>query len=240
MPETFRPFRLEYEALALSLPFIPVDATRIRDMIDDLEAWQPLDEVDRVDADQSYLIRQRFNPHIGVHEQLRLYCLAALQARLGDVAAARVALGELAVAPADDDVREFIEDLVAMGEARIAFAAGDYATALAHLDRVRQYKYMRGEYSGFFHRGDAHYLRGRCLVELGRYEEAPGWFAGAREKTEFAVIYSAFGHLGTAEAMEALGQPEAAEEHYGSFLYLMDGCDPEYEEEVARARERLQ
>ena len=86
--DSFRPFRLEYEALAWSLPFAPFDEDRIRELIGDLERWQPLVEPSYVDPEQSRHLQKRFNPNLKVHEQLRLYCVAALEIRLGDLAAA--------------------------------------------------------------------------------------------------------------------------------------------------------
>jgi tetratricopeptide (TPR) repeat protein len=193
-----------------------------------------------VDPEQSWLLQGRFNPHLKVHEQLRLYCVAALEIRLGDLAAARLALRRMREIPAGADVMEFIGDLAAIGEARIAYGAEDYATALTHLERVRQCRYPVGQYSAFFQRGDASYLRARCLIELGRFEEAPGWFAGAGGKVEFQLILGVFGRLGEAEAMEGLGRLEDAARNYRKFIELMDGCDSEFEGVVAEARERLQ
>ena len=186
------------------------------------------------------MIRMRFNPHLGVHEHMRLYCLTALHARLGEYDAARAAVERIPGVPTDEDMEDFASDLHAMGEARIAFEAGDYAIAFEHFERVKKFKYMVGGYSGFFHRGDAHYLRGRCLLELGRYEEAIGWFAGANEKTEFSYVYNARASLGQGRCLEALGRRDEAAERYRRYVDLMEGCDPGFGAELADVRGRLE
>ncbi len=175
-----------------------------------------------------------------MHEQLRRYCLAALHTRLGDITSARDALDEMVALPAKDDVQDFINDLRVMIEARIAFAGGDFVTALDQLEQVREFRYPRGYYSSFFQRADARYLRARCLAELGRDEEALGWFDASAQNIEFLLIYGAFAHLGQAESLERLGRPADAASHYRSFVDLMDESDPEYAADLGEARARLQ
>jgi tetratricopeptide (TPR) repeat protein len=240
VPPALWAFRLEYESLALSLPFVPGDEERIREQLRLLEEWHPLDEPSRVDPQMEQIFRLRFDAHAFLHEHLRRYCQTALHARLGELTEARAALRLLAGLPVESEYREFVQDLQAMGEARIAFAQGDFAGALAAFERVHRYRYMVGNYSAFFQRADGRYLRALCLAELGRHREAVGWFDAADEGVEFLGIYTAFGHLGQARSYEALGMREDAVEHYRRFLRLMEGCDPGYAGEVADAAERLQ
>jgi tetratricopeptide (TPR) repeat protein len=239
VPETFGPFQLEYGALALSLPFVRADEQQIREMIGALDKWRPLEESSFVDPEQFGILAGRFNPHIGVHEQIRQYCLAALYARLGEISLAEAAIERIRTAPAKDDVQGFVGDLVAMGQGRIEMAAGDHAAALTHFDRIQPYRDLRGGYSSFFQRGDARFLRAQCLAELGRHEEALGWFESADQNIEFLLIYSAFAHFEQAKSLEALGQPLVAAARYRDFLSLMEDCDPEYVDMVAQANERV-
>ena len=104
---------------------------------------------------------------------------------------------------------------------------------------VRQINYESGTYSAFFQRADARYLRAVCLLKLGHYEESLGWFEAADQNREFLLIYSGLAHLGQADAYVKLNRPEQAAGHYRTFLELFADSDPEYADEVARAREQL-
>jgi hypothetical protein len=240
VPAVFRPWGLVYNALALSLPFIPATEGELRRMIDELERWKPLGDPVMIDPEQLGILENRFNPHMRVHEHLRQYCLAALHARRGDESSARQAIDRLKALQTVDEVKGFIADLVQMAEARIAFEAGDWAVALSRLEGVREARYVSaGHYSSFFQRADARYLRAECLMELGRPEEALRWYDSADQNIEFLLIYTGMAHLRQAEANEQLGRSAAAVEHYRIFLDLFDAPDEFYADDVARARERL-
>jgi tetratricopeptide (TPR) repeat protein len=193
-----------------------------------------------VDPEQLGALEDRFNSHMRVHEHLRQYCLAALHARNGDASSARGAIDRLKALQTVDEVRDFVADLALIAEARIAFEAGDWSTALSQLERVREARYVSaGEHSSFFQRADARYLRAECLMKLGRPEEALGWYDAADQAMEFLLIYTGMSHLRQAEANEQLGRQADAIEHYRIFLELFDAPDEFYVDDVARARDRL-
>ncbi|RKZ17459.1 hypothetical protein DRQ53_03475 [bacterium] len=239
VPVSFRPWRLVYEGLALSLPFIPASGEELGIMISELERWRPQENPVTVDPEQFGALEDRFNPHLGVHEHLRQYCLAALNARAGNIPAAREALSLLQALITRPDDLGFVADLIAMGEGRIALSDEDHAAALAHFERVTEARYGSGGYSSFFQRADARYLRAECLVELGRPEEALGWYEAADQAMEFLLIYSGMAHFGQAQALEQLGREPEAMTHYRVFLDLYEQADTGYAQDIDFALARL-
>jgi len=90
--------------------------------------------------------------------------------------------------------------------AELAHAAGEYVTALEHLDRAASRITRRNANP---RTGELPYLRGLVLARLGRHRAAADAFAKSAWDGGFALA----GHLGAARALLRLGAPEEAEAH---------------------------
>ena len=89
-----------------------------------------------------------------------------------------------------DEDRSFVEALAAGAEARIAWANGDAATALARLDRSRPTLwFQQAVASPFYAQAFERYMRAELLAAEGRQREAVGWFESLVERTPFELIY---------------------------------------------------
>lgn len=83
------------------------------------------------------------------------------------------------------------------------------------------------------------YLRAELLRELGRFEEALGWYTSFEEHAVHDLPFLAPSHLRRAEIYEHLGDAAAATKHYQRFLALWADADAELASFVEQARQRL-
>jgi tetratricopeptide (TPR) repeat protein len=84
-------------------------------------------------------------------------------------------------------------------------------------------------------------LRGECLADLGREEEALGWFEGFGPVwgTE-EILYQPYLYLRRAQLEEHLGQLDRARAHYEKFIEAWEGADPHLQHLVTLAREAVE
>jgi tetratricopeptide (TPR) repeat protein len=85
-------------------------------------------------------------------------------------------------------------------------------------------------------------LRAEALYELGRDEEALGWYGtfpgpGSGDRVDYS--YLAYAHLRRAQLHERLGETEEALENYGKFVELWVDAEPQLQPLVEQARERM-
>ena len=95
-------------------------------------------------------------------------------------------------------------------------------------------RFYRNQYHGL--------LRGEALYELGRDEEALGWFAsfpGGGGGGTLDYTYLAYTHLRRGQLYERLGDSEKAVDHYSKFLDMWADAEPELQPLVEQARERV-
>jgi hypothetical protein len=111
--------------------------------------------------------------------------------RLGDVGAAAgrlEALAELEV------TGPLVRHLAVELDAALAWARGKPAEALGKLERARpELWFQLTVASPFFTLASQRFLRARLLDELGRGEEAAGWYRSMAERSPYEVIYRAGG-----------------------------------------------
>ncbi len=224
---------LEYRALLARIPFVPVDDGVLTRLAAEL---QRLDPQSVATSDNPSVV---FTAHDRLHPLIRLYLLGLVHARLGDAAARRYA-GELVGVELPRTAGSLAEDLARSVRARILIREGRPAEALAELDGARMETWYGQTmasplYSQVFER----FVRAELLFQLGRLEEARGWYANLVETSPFELPYLAMSHLRRAEIDERLGVLERAREHYTRFIELWQEADPPLQPQVDAARARL-
>ena len=219
-------WRLEVQALLASDPFFSAGRARLVSLRD------------RIAARRSYPgMNLRNSPApMDLGPAMRAYLLGLLDARLGDTAAAALALAELAAVR--DAQRAGVAQALAQGlRAEIARARGDPRRALAEVEQFPFDAPVPG-IGVLSHWGvRERFLRAELLLALGRDDDAFRWydsFAGS-----FDLPYMAAAHLRRAEIRERLGDSEQARFHYARFLRLWKNCDPEFRPMTTRAAQAL-
>ncbi len=195
---------LEMRALFATLPFVPVDEGELRKLRAALAAWDPA----RVTA-STFMV---FAMHNELHPAIRAYLLGMVDLRLGDVAAAAGgarALEEMAAAEGG-----LVGSLGAELKARVARAEGKAEEALALLERSQpDIWFQLTVASPLFSLASRRFLHAELLLELGRGEEAGGWYAAIAERSPYELIYAAPAQRRLAEIYRAAGGGERAAVH---------------------------
>jgi len=172
---------LETRAMFAALPFLPLREAEVRSARGALAAWDP----SRVPP-SSFII---FAMHNGLHPAFRAYLLGLLELRLGDPASATARLEELY---ALDSQEGLVRSLVVELRARLARAEGKPAEGLALLERSRpELWFQLTVASPFFSLASQRFLRAELLEEVGRREEAAGWYGAIAERSPYELIYAA-------------------------------------------------
>ncbi|MGH7468984.1 MAG: BTAD domain-containing putative transcriptional regulator [Longimicrobiales bacterium] len=125
--------------------------------------------------------------------------------------------------------------------AHVARHAGRAQDALRMLEAASDYNIWFGNLVSAPATGRQHerYARAELLFELGRYEEAIGWYASFGEHTIYDLAYLPLAHYRRAEIYEKLGKPAQASAHYRAFIDFWRHCDPELRPRVQEAERRI-
>ncbi len=173
---------LATRGLFSALPFVTVDPAALRATRDALVAW----DADAVPA-SSFLI---FAMHNGLHPHIRLYLLTLIEARLGDVAAARSHTEALGRLPPPAAGTELAGHLGRGARARVARAEGRAEDALRELEGGRSESWFQLTVaSPFYSQAFERFMRAELLEEVGRAGEARGWFRSIAERSPYELIY---------------------------------------------------
>ena len=180
------------------------------------------------------------NAHHDVHPQLKAYLHGLLNARLGAVEAARRQAAWLGSRQAGSEPGDLARVHARGILAEMDRQAGNPAGALQVLETSPFFvDFGSGRVSAFFALARERYLRAELLHELGRDEEALGWYGGLGEIFPYDVVYVAPSHLRQAEIHERAGLRSEAAEHYERFIAMWEEADPELQPMVEDARRRL-
>ena len=126
--------------------------------------------------------------------------------------------------------------------ALVAFSHNDPARAITLLEQAQlKASVAEAQASRLYQRSYHRFLRAEALYQLGRDEEALGWFSsfpgpgwgGSIDYTHLAIT-----HLRQGQIYERLGQPRKALEHYTKFIELWSDSEPELQPFVEDAKER--
>jgi tetratricopeptide (TPR) repeat protein len=164
----------------------------------------------------------------------KLHLIGALAVRAGDFAAAEGAARQLESAEMGSSIGA---DLALAVRARVLAARNDLAGALALLDK--QQVNIPARYAPWFPRLSEPWLRAGLLEGLGRQREALALYDALNFYSVIDPVFVPMAHLRKAKLLDALGEPEAAAEHYQRFIELWNDCEPAERPEVERARARV-
>ena len=173
---------LETRALFAALPFGGIPQAQVVAARDALFAW------DATRAEQSSFII--FAMHNGLHPHLRLYLLALVESRLGNLPAARAHAEALTALTPVYGAEALSHHLTRGALARVLWAEGRPAEALAELGRAHtEAWFLLTVASPFYSQAFERWMRAELLTELGRDDEADGWRRSIAERSPYEIIY---------------------------------------------------
>jgi tetratricopeptide (TPR) repeat protein len=228
------PLMLIIRAYFAALDFVPVSAPELLRLRRELTAWRPRAIPIGPEGPEAMSLHRAAAP------LLREYLLGTLCVRLGDLAGAARSAASLEGALGDTPEERLAETLALGMRALIARSQGHPEAALQLLERIRQPARREEVSQSPFHAvALERYLRADLLRELGRDEEALGWYASLGELSPFELVFLAPSHLRQAEIYERLGRRSEAAKHYAQFIDLWGDADPEFQPVVSEAGTRL-
>jgi DNA-binding SARP family transcriptional activator/TolB-like protein len=176
-----RTWGLEMRALFATLPFVPRTESELREIHSALECWDVSTLVPSM-----FLI---FAMHNDLHPALQAYLLGLLEVRLGDLAGAAGRLAELSAL--QPELTGLARSLEVELRAAIARAEGRSEEALTLLEQSRpELWFQLTVASPFFSLASQRFLRAELLHEMGRTEEAEGWYASIAERSPYELIFA--------------------------------------------------
>ena len=162
-----------------TLPFGVASDAEAGDARNALERWDPAGV-----PPSTFLI---FAMHNDLHPAIRLYLLGLLDLRLGEAARAAERLEALAEL---ETAGPLVRNLTVELDAALTRARGRPAEALAKLERARPGLWFQLTVaSPFFTLASQRYLRAQLLDEVGRHEEAEGWYRSIAERSPYEIVY---------------------------------------------------
>ena len=225
---------LEYRALLATLPFFSISRSRLEAIREDLLRFDPRAVPDSVSSQSQILI------HDGLHPLLRHHLLGLLEARLARYPEALQRASELERFAAPPEAGSLSADLARSIRAQVALGRGRSQEALSLLEKASQdLPYLSTIASPFFARPLDRFTRAELLRDLGRDDEALGWYGSFANYTRYDLIYLAPSHFHRAEILEKLSRPREAADEYQRFLDLWQDCDPGLRPLVDQAKTRL-
>ena len=214
---------VELRALFAALPFVPMDGEEL--------AWVRRALENEPDTG----VRPGLGGPVEMERPVRLYSLGLIATRRGETEQGR-RLEKMLVALSDSTpTGDLAWSLAASLRAREALAAGQQSAALAALESAR---WERAASLSVAEAADR-YLRADLLRELGREEEAIGWYRAIAERASYELVYLAPAQYRLAQIYDHRGERAEAAMRYRRFLELWQDPDPELLPVVAKARQRL-
>ena len=215
-------------AMAASLPFLAVPRSDLESIRAELGAWNPSAQAAEPNAGLAIRLQQ----------QLRLYLLGLLSARLGDQSSATRFAAEIERTAAPQEARDVIRGLAQTVRTDIAAQSGriaptgqvDQGAIPLELVSVRLFTNAR-EYT----LEHARYLHVLQLRAKEQYNEALRWIETSFQGSPSEIVYLAPMHLLSGEIYERLGERQKALDHYRRFVSLWRYCDAALQPRVAEA-----
>ncbi len=223
-----------FRAMLAAAPFWRVTDEELEAIREQLIVWDG-----SYDPSEGELTRHHRFPE-GMYPLLRTYLLGVVSARLGDDDRAIAYADELEAPQTMEHARSLPSDLARSIHAQVALNQGRPAEALELLELAEmdalggQFMYTLG--TSFFMQNHERFLRAELLNQLGRDQEALGWYSSFELGRYRTAIYRGPTHLRRAEIYERLGDREKALEHYAHFVELWKDADPELQPRVEAAR----
>jgi len=224
-----------------AMPFFERPATELSAIRDSLRDWQ----VPRAQGDSGRLDPQTIPEVLTIPNELRPwardYLLGLLSVRLGDRTGAERYAARLDAAQEPRDRIGLRHDLALEIRASTALVDGKPEDALRLLEGASMTVAHSNQvwYSPHYSRPLGRFVRAEALRQLGRDEEALGWYGTLGEKygTEFVYLAPAF--LRQAEIYERRGKTQEALGYYRRFKNRWQDADPEYQTLVHQVDARV-
>ena len=229
---------LEDRALVALLPFLQTPDSTLRGVRARVERWNAAAVPPSVSGN-TWLV-----PHDSLHQQIRLYLLGTLSARLHDAVGAASAADALRQFDSTTAAGTIGRSLAGAVLAHAAIAAGHPAEALQWFERGTlggRYArtWQRAYSSPFLSQSYDRYLRAKALGGLGRDADALRWYSSIWMANAFDLVYLAPAQVEEAAIYERQGDRTRALAAYREFLDLWRDADPELKPEVERVRARV-
>lgn len=171
---------------------------------------------------------------------IHAYMLGTIDVALGDTAAALEKAALMELRAADLGVTDGYRPLAEALRAEVAYRGGRRMEALQRLEQAPLERWFGWATSTpILSNTQTRWLRAEVLREMGRLEEALGWYASFGEHAVHDLVFLAPSHQRRAEIHELLGQRAAAARHYAAVIDLWRHADPEFQPVVEEARRRL-
>ena len=177
--------------------------------------------------------------HYDVHLLLRMYLMALVSARMGDVDRAKQYSEEIERQKFPTGYKTLAADFARSVRAQIDRVQRKPAEALKELEPLLAETKNPLE-SPFVSEAYERFTRAELLYETGRYPEALKWFDHQVESSVFEFVYLPLSTLRRAEILDREGDSKGAEAGYKAFIDFWRECDPELRPMVELARRRLE
>jgi len=217
--------RLELRALYDALPFIRPSRAELGAVLRELKEWKPSAAAGAPYEDSS----GARSAHV------RLYAIGLVALRAGDTVQAHQSALALTRwsdrTPAGEVAWSFSRSL----KARLALERGRPAQALAALEDAR---WERAAGRSVAEASDR-FLRAELLRQVGRVDEAIGWYRSIAERSSYELVYLAPAQLRLGQIYDERGDADQAISHYRRFRELWRNPEPELQPLVIQAERRL-
>jgi DNA-binding SARP family transcriptional activator/tetratricopeptide (TPR) repeat protein len=222
----------EVRAMFALAPWLPESAARPREVLETLEAWDPTNE----ELSRGVLLWV----HNAIHVPARHWLCGHLATRVGDPARAIEHAEALERLDANGQFPQLAMPYARGVRAAIARARGESAEALRLLDGARpRVPPHLALLSPLLSATPERLMRAALLRELGRYNEAAGWYGAIAERSVYDLIHLAATHLARSEIHREHGDQDRALKHDAAIVRLWRDCDDELRPVVDEARRRL-
>ena len=224
---------LEYRALFSSLSFLAVSQSELSAIRDGLVNLDPA-AVPRVDNPAVFI-----DSHYDLHLLLRMYLMALVSARMGDIDHAKQYSDEIGQQKFPAGYASLAADFARSVRAQIDRVQGKPVEALKELEPLLAETKNPLE-SPFVSEAYERFTRAELLNEVGRYPEALKWFDHLVESSVFEFVYLPLSEFRRGEILNRQGDSKGATASYKAFVDLWRDCDPELRPMVDLARRRLE
>jgi DNA-binding SARP family transcriptional activator/tetratricopeptide (TPR) repeat protein len=216
---------LELRALYDALPFIPVPQKELKAVLRALQQWKAPATRDQWEEESDW----------PAGETVRLYGLGLISVRLGDSLLAHNAAIALARrsnrTPGGEVAWSFSRSI----RARLALLRDRPADALAYLESAR---WERTAGRSLAEASDR-FLRAELLLQLGRVDEAVGWYRSIAERSSYELVYLAPSQFRLGQIYDGRRNTRQAVGYYRRFRELWQSPDRQLQPMIAQADRRL-
>lgn len=216
---------LETDAFLSAMPFAPDDAAHLTSLRNKLRERRA-----RLSADSAYALARL------------IMADGLVTARMGQPDSARVLLQSLRQLEAQPGSVGHIDDFIVTLAAAIAFQSGNAQVKREALQLRADWQPRIGQglvRDPAYTYAAQHFLRAELLRQVGRLDEAAGWYESFGDDFGHDVIFMAPAHLRRGEIHERAGRNAQAVREYQQFIELWSNADSTLQPLVEAARARV-